>query len=116
MPFPGFLHSMNTVLQTAIIDSVFDEGRRPVPNQSTHAQDVLPSDYVIPGPIYEYCSNLGSVITLPDDQFPAGFGDLVGTRHLHFTRTLSLFCSVSYLFSKDLDYDTRNKLSACFHF
>lgn len=31
MPFPEFLHSMNAVLQTSIMDSVFDYGQRPVP-------------------------------------------------------------------------------------
>lgn len=63
MPFPGFLHSMNTILQTTIIDSVFDEGRRPLPNQDARAQDCLTSEYVVPGPIYEYCSNNSTAMT-----------------------------------------------------
>lgn len=67
MPFPMFLHNMNCVLQVAIIDSVYDDGQRPVPGHSNKAQDILPSEYMVPGPIYEYTSILSS-ITTPGNQ------------------------------------------------
>lgn len=35
MPFPGFLHSMNAILQTALIDSVFEDGQMPVPGSDS---------------------------------------------------------------------------------
>lgn len=54
---------MNTLLQTASIDSVYDDGQRVVPGTTTGAQDIHPNEYVIPEPIYEYLSNVGTVIT-----------------------------------------------------
>lgn len=54
---------MNTLLQTALIYSVYDDGQRVIPGTTTRAQDVLPSEYVIPEQIYEYLSNIGTVIT-----------------------------------------------------
>lgn len=62
-----FLHNMNCILQTSLIDAVYDDGRRPVPGYSSKAQDVLPSEYIIPGPIYEYVSIL-STVTPPGNQ------------------------------------------------
>lgn len=63
IPFPGFLHSMNSILQTAIIDSVFEDGQRPLSGQDSKAQDVLPTEYLVPGPIYEFCSNISTIMT-----------------------------------------------------
>lgn len=67
MPFPMFLHNMNCVLQTSLIDAVYEDGRRPVPGHSSRAEDVLPPEYVIPGPIYEFVSIL-STVTTPGNQ------------------------------------------------
>lgn len=63
IPYPGFFHSMNTLLQATIIDSVYDDGQRLIPGTTTRAQDILPNEYVIPEPIHEYLSNIGTVIT-----------------------------------------------------
>lgn len=45
MPYPGFLHSMNTIFQTALIDAVYDDGQREVAGTTTRAQDILPAEY-----------------------------------------------------------------------
>lgn len=52
MPFPMFLHNMSCILQTSLIDAVYDDGQQPVPGNCSKAQDVLPTEYIIPGPIY----------------------------------------------------------------
>lgn len=54
---------MNTLLQTALIDSVYDEGQRIVPGTTFRAQDILTNEYVIPEPIHEFLTNIGTVIT-----------------------------------------------------
>lgn len=46
-----------------IIDSVYDDGQRVIPGPTPRAQVILPAEYVVPGPIYEYLTNLGTVIT-----------------------------------------------------
>lgn len=53
---------MNSILQTAVTDSVLDYEERPVAGLDTTANDVLPQDFVVPGPIYDYISTIGTVI------------------------------------------------------
>ncbi|KAG8255560.1 hypothetical protein J6590_102350 [Homalodisca vitripennis] len=50
-------------MNTAVADAVFEDGQRPIPGQDAHAQDILPPEYVVPGPIYEYCSNISTILT-----------------------------------------------------
>lgn len=77
IPYPGFLHSMNTLLQTTIIDSVYEEGVRPVPGQDSRAQDILLSDYVIPAPIYEYLSNISNVVTPGNQEVKVNIPEII---------------------------------------
>lgn len=77
MPYPGFFHSMNTLLQTAIVDSVFEEGLRPIPGYDTRAQDILPTEYVVPGPIYEYLSNISTVMTPGNQEVKVNLPDIM---------------------------------------
>lgn len=36
-----------------IINSVYDDDQRVIPGTTTRVQDILPAEYVVPGPIYE---------------------------------------------------------------
>lgn len=60
MPYSGFLHSMTTTLNAVQIDTCFDNGERKIPHLSGYAQDALPEDLYIPGPIHEYMSNVAN--------------------------------------------------------
>lgn len=117
MPFPGFFHNMNTILQVAIIDSVYEDGQRPVPNYSSRAQEILPDNYVIPGPIYEYVTNISTIITpggqevkpnLPpstipqppdeDEGIPAGtFGAITAENHNVYETHLCPYTTMTYV-------------------
>ncbi|KAG8274918.1 hypothetical protein J6590_097457 [Homalodisca vitripennis] len=77
MSFPGFFHCMNNILQTAVADAVFDDGQRPIPGQDSRAQDILPPEYVVPGPIYEYCSNISTISTPGSHEIKVNLPDIM---------------------------------------
>lgn len=77
MPYPGFLHNMNVLLQTAVIDSVYEDGQRKVPGVSTQAQDILPPSYVIPEPINEYLSQTSTVTTPGNQEVKVNLPDIM---------------------------------------
>lgn len=76
MPLSGFLHVMNTYLQTRIIDAVEENQERPIPGVTERAQNILPEDTIIPGPIYEYLSNIGTIVSPDGDQVPVNLPEI----------------------------------------
>lgn len=67
IPYCAFLHSMTSVLNAVQIDATKSHGEDAIPGYSAYAQDALPDDLIIPGPIHEYLSNIADTTSPSGD-------------------------------------------------
>lgn len=67
MPYPPFLHAMNTYLQATLIYVVREVNKEPRWQDKISLMTLIPSDTVVPEPIAEYLSTINTNITPSGD-------------------------------------------------
>lgn len=65
LPYVGFLHTMGTYVNAAVLDSVYDNQARPFGEYSERVSSVLPQEFTIPKPIVDYAQGFSKILT-PD--------------------------------------------------
>lgn len=65
LPYAGFLHTMGTYVNAAVLDSVYDNQERKFGEYSERVSSVLPQEFTIPKPIVDYAQGFSKILT-PD--------------------------------------------------
>lgn len=67
LPYSMFLHANTTVLNAVLLDTTRRNGENKV-SESGMAQDILPEEYHVVGPIHEYMCQIGNTTTNDGDE------------------------------------------------
>lgn len=65
LPYAGFLHTMGTYVNAALLDSVYENQERPFGEYGEKVSAVLPQEFTIPKPIVDYAQGFSKILT-PD--------------------------------------------------
>lgn len=65
LPYVGFLHTMGTYVNAALLDSVYENQERPFGEYGEKVSAVLPQEFTIPKPIVDYAQGFSKILT-PD--------------------------------------------------
>lgn len=87
LPYSMFLHSNTTILNAVMIDVAKKNGENKIP-ESGMAQDLLPEEFNLAGPIHEYFSQISNTTTCDGDEVRVNRPDIcipgVGDQLGHF--------------------------------